>query len=175
MFFFKSKNFWDDFFINYSNLIYSAIRRTFLHYNYQFTNEDIEDCYSSISIKILSQKKQIENNFNEEKSKFTTYLSVLCTNRTIDYLNANKYKYLHVDVKESLLISNDDNLMLDIDKFLESNLLSDREKLVLKLFYMKELSSREISKILNISDNTVRVTKKKAIDKLKEEYNNELS
>ena len=175
MLFFKSKNFWNDFFINYSKLIYSNIRRTFLHYNYQFTNEDIEDCYSSITIKVLSQKQQIENNFNEEKSKFTTYLSVLCTNRTIDYLNANKYKYSHVEDKESLLMFNDENLALDVDKFLESRLLSDREKLVLKLFYMKELNSKEISKILKISDNTVRVTKKKAIDKLRKEYNDELS
>lgn len=173
--FFKSKNFWDNFFVNYSNLIYSNIRRTFLHYNFQFVNEDIEDCYSSITIKILSQKKQIENNYNEEKSKFTTYISVLCTNRTIDYLNANKYKYSHVGEQESLLIANDEGLMLDIDKFLESGVLSDREKLVLKLFYMKELTSKEIANILKISDNTVRVTKKKAIDKLKEEYTDEMS
>ena len=172
---FKVKDFWDNFFINYSNLIYAAIRRAFVHYNYKFVNEDIEDCYSLVAIKILSQKEQIEKNYNDEKSKFSTYLSVLTTNRTIDYLNANKYKYTHVEEKESLLVIKEENLSLDTDKFLESKLLSDREKIVLKLFYMKELSSKEIAKILKISDNTVRVTKKKAIDKLKEQYNGTMS
>ena len=172
---FRKKDFWDSFFENYSKIIYASIRRTFTYYNFSFVSEDIEDCYGSIIVKILSQKESIERNYKQERSKFTTYLSVLCANRTIDYLNANKYKYAHVNENEGLFIADEENISLDIDKFLNADSLSDREKLVLKLFYVKELSSKEIAKVLKISDNTVRVTKKKAIDKLREEFHDAMS
>jgi RNA polymerase sigma factor (sigma-70 family) len=164
----NSKLFWEDFEKNYSKLLYYNIRNTFVYYNFNFLKEDIEDCYQEVFLKILSSKETIFKNYNKNKSLFTTYISTICNNKTRDYLKKIKY---NIDI-DTINVSFEDNSIEDIisvEQILNNNSLTDKEILVIKLYYLKELSSIEISKILNITDSTVRVIKKNALKKIQKD------
>lgn len=165
----SSNEFWESFIKNYSRLLTSIIIKTFNYYNFIFNPEHLSDCNQDIILQIFNKKETIFGNYNSEKSKFTTYLSVIVTRATIDYLNKNKKYYANVELKEkhieeSIIDKEED---ISFEDILKSGKLTDREKLILKMIFIKEMTSKEVGDFLNISESTVRVTKKKAIGKLK--------
>ena len=116
----------------------------------------------------MSSKETIFKNYNKNKSLFTTYISTICNNKTRDYLKKIKY---NIDI-DTINVSFEDNSIEDsisVEQILNNNSLTDKEILVIKLYYLKELSSIEISEILNITDSTVRVIKKNALKKIQKD------
>lgn len=177
----SSNEFWESFIKNYSRLLASIIIKTFNYYNFIFNPEHLSDCNQDIILQIFNKKETIFGNYNSEKSKFTTYLSVIVTRATIDYLNKNKKYYANVELKDSVPPSGESAIGykhieesiidkeedISFEDILKSGKLTDREKLILKMIFIKEMTSKEVGDFLNISESTVRVTKKKAIGKLK--------
>lgn len=180
MFNIKEKFFWSNFENDYSKLFYYLIKNTLSENNvYNYAKEDVEDVYQEILLKIYKNKEKIFNEYNEERSKFSTYLSVISVRVVISYLPKinKKYEQNNYEVLEEKTIEccNEENIFNEdiIEKIFSSNILTEREKLIIKLFYIKELNSKEIRDILDITDSTVRVTKNKAIKKLKEHLTEE--
>jgi len=164
---------WEEFEIEYSRLIHFNIRKIFREYNFNYDKYDIEDCYSEIILKLYKQKKSILEKYNSNESKFSTYLTIICYNKIKDYMSSMKYKYNERSA-EKLEIFNIQSDM-KIDDILQVNeifekCLNEKEILIMKLFYYEELNSNEISEILGVSDSTIRVTKKKILEKIKRMY-----
>jgi len=165
--------FWGNFEKYYSKLIYFNIRKLFNEYNYSFQEVDVEDCYGEVILKIYSNKEKIFGEYNENKSKFSTYLTVICYNKIKDYLSSMKYKYKQTsDDKLDFFNYHSEMNMEDILQVQEifEKILNQEEQLIMKLFYFEELRSYEIGDILGINESTVRVKKKQIIDKIKRSY-----
>lgn len=162
----NKKEYWCNYLNNYTNLIYHIIRSTLNNY----TNDDINEVYQNIYIKVYSNNCNILENFDENKAQFSTYLSIIVRNVSLDYVkNKNKYKIIEFNEEHSFMSFGE---MYDIEGCLEipKELLSTKEELVIRLFYEKELNNVEIGELLNLSDSTVRVMKKNGLDKLKKYY-----
>lgn len=99
-------------------------------------------------------------------SKFSTWVYKIAYNRSLDYLKKRKttlvtetlkdYSVVTAPLEENILdqIENKER-SLEIKKALE--LLHPEERTIVTLYYYDELSSTEISKIVELSSNTVKV------------------
>jgi len=162
----KNKKYWDIFIKKYKKLIYSNIYKTYKSYYSYPTNEEVEDIYQDFFIKIINQECKNLLKFDDKKSALTTFLSVITRNVTID--NLNKKNKIYLFDKELTYI---DNHEMDLE--IPKNIMTDKEEIVLRLFYEKEMNAVEISKFLNLKDSTIRVIKKNALAKIKIYYKGE--
>ena len=107
----------------------------------------------------------------EKLEKFTAYdsfggwLRIITNNTAIDYLRRTKYVPIVSDTLDSRLVSNvpaDSNETdlvnrLTYEQLLEEfNALSEHAQKVCKLFYLDNMTSKDIGKTLKMSENTVK-------------------
>lgn len=125
---------------------------------------------------------------NVVKAKFSNYIEKVIKNTSINYFKKKKHilntELDIIEIEDVPLSENDNGAIFLLEKDVShSNLeelftnkeyylamkdLTDRQKLVLYLFIIQSLSVKEIAKIVNISENSVKVTKNQAIKKFLE-------
>ncbi|WBW97511.1 RNA polymerase sigma factor [Oceanirhabdus sp. W0125-5] len=104
-------------------------------------------------------------------SDINTYLYRIMINKCREKMRKNWFrKRANIDVNETMIIvDNEENKLIE-KMFLSQNIwkLNQKYKEVIVLFYYNNLSIKEISIILNITENNVKVRLKRAREKLKE-------
>lgn len=108
------------------------------------------------------------------KSQASTWIHSIARFRLIAYLRKSKEVLLEDDSMALVLVdesvSAEDEILSSEanDELLQSiSKLSDKHRQVIELVYFKELSVKEVAKVLNISDNTVKTRMFYARNKLK--------
>jgi len=168
---------WNEFVDNYKNLVYSKIYRLLCRYNcYSFANL-IDDIFQDVFIKILNNIHNLR-----EPDKIIPYLNRVIFGTTIDCIRKEiKNKNLIINIEDFETSIPDENKAAD-DIVLEKesvkilnnsiNSLNPKEKLLLELFYYKNNSYKEISKVLNISDGRVGSMMNEIKNKIREYFIN---
>ncbi|TNJ42892.1 sigma-70 family RNA polymerase sigma factor [Tamlana fucoidanivorans] len=118
------------------------------------------------------------------KSKFSTWLYAFTYNHCVNYVTRNSAKKIE---KQSVQIEDIKNLSLTdqkeefsflamrVDKLkLALELISPEEKMILLLKYQDLLSIKEIESVLGIGESAVKMRIKRAKDKLKTVYNDNI-
>lgn len=143
-----------------------------MRYARKFLNitEDIEDVVQEVFIKAYQNIKS----FNPEK-KFSSWLYRIAHNEFVNAFKKHKrrkvFSFFELDILLPYSVV-DDNQDIDrekmrqmIDKYLDKLELKYREPVI--LYYLEELSYKEISDILHIPISTVGIRLKRAKEKLK--------
>ncbi len=142
-------------------IIQAVVARTLSRYG-RFEESEVEDLIQDIFCKLLDNDHKLLRNYDSAKASLSTYLGTIAKNQTIDYL---RKKRNFVPFSEQLSTEEQER-ELDLPK----RLLSPREELILKLFFEKEMDTKEIAHFLHITPQTVRSMKHKAIQKLRSYY-----
>ena len=133
-----------------------------------------QDVFLKLFVKLASFKG---------KSKFSTWLYAFTYNHCVNYVTRNtakKFEKQSVDYKAIENLSyheEDDTSFLDmkVDKLkVALELISPEEKMILLLKYQDFLSIKEIESVLGIGESAVKMRIKRAKDKLKTVYTNNL-
>lgn len=133
-----------------------------------------QDVFLKLFVKLASFK---------EKSKFSTWLYAFTYNHCVNYVTRNtakKFEKQSVDYKdiENLSYSDEDDtsfLDMKVDKLkVALEIISPDEKMILLLKYQDFLSIKEIGSALEIGESAVKMRLKRAKDKLKTVYTNNL-
>lgn len=133
-----------------------------------------QDVFLKLFVKLASFKG---------KSKFSTWLYAFTYNHCVNYVTRNtakKFEKQSVDYKDIENLSyyeEDDTSFLDmkVDKLkVALELISPDEKMILLLKYQDFLSIKEIESVLGIGESAVKMRIKRAKDKLKTVYTNNL-
>jgi RNA polymerase sigma-70 factor (ECF subfamily) len=137
-----------------------AYTSKFLGYHQQ----DIEDVTSEVFIKVYINLAKYN-----PKLQFSSWLYRIAHNEAINYSKKNS-KHLSVDIDKQdwrmgYTIDFDKPRKEDIEKVLQQLNTNDRNLLL--LFYIEELSIREISEILKTTENSVKSRLSQARKKLK--------
>lgn len=169
------KKAWDAFVEKYSQIIKIAIERTLIKYSPGLNKEIVEEVFQSVFLSL------IENNFKKlrqfsGKSKLSTWLFTISINKTIDYLRINtKHSACGDEAVIERTPSRNPSQQEVVEKTEEKKLfeklktdLTGREQFFVELFYMRELSVKEIAKIMYITPNNVYQLKNLVTEKLKE-------
>lgn len=156
----------------YSGLVYNKC------YGFAKGEEEAKDLTQDVFLKLFVKLSSFKG-----KSKFSTWLYAFTYNHCVNYVTRNtakKFEKQSVDYKDIENLSEeeeDDNSFLNmkVDKLQKSlELISPEEKMILLLKYQDFLSIKEIESVLGIGESAVKMRIKRAKDKLKTVYNDNL-
>ena len=134
----------------------------------QLSEEEREDLFQEIFLKLFNNgKKRIK--MWKGKSKFSTYLYMITMNTTLDYLKSAGYnRTKNSENSDDLQIESQNLEFSDMYSLKQAiNILKDSERVVIELYYYKQLKEKEIAVELNKSINTVSSLKYRALKKMK--------
>lgn len=173
---------------DFSNYIYSIIKKKFK--SSRISDEDVEDCFIELIIKIIDNGCRKIRQFRGESS-FKTYLTVVCMNIITDYIRKEVMKserIKHIDdySNGNAIKSIDSENYIDEDpeiqyltkereKFIkkayriiekEINKLAYDERLLISLKLKRDMTYREMDEFLGIENSRYRLSK--AIQKIRD-------
>ncbi len=133
--------------------------------------EDIEDVVQEVFIKVYQNIKS----FNPER-KFSSWLYRIAHNEFVNALKKRKrrkvFSFFELDILLPYPVAKNDSQDIDlkgirqaIDKYLDKLEIKYREPII--LYYLEELSYKEIAGILHIPISTVGIRLKRGREKLK--------
>ena len=127
--------------------------------------EDVKDVIQETLLLSFKNIKKLKDN-----TKFDAWIITILLNTCKKYYKSRK-NIIHVPIEEnSEVIDHQDDyeqLNSNIDFFKYLNLLSDdTDKEIFILFYSNDYTTRQISEILNINENTVKTKLKRSRNKV---------
>lgn len=148
----------------YSETLYWHVRRIVL------VHEDANDVVQEVFIKAWQNLHSFRGD-----SKIITWLYRIATNESLSHLRKNKSKYT-VDIDnpdlgiEQLLTSDDyfdgDEAVMKLQKAILT--LPERQRLVFLMRYYDDLKYKEIAKILDLTEGSLKATYHHALQKIEE-------
>jgi len=134
-----------------------------------------DDIYDALQDALLSMYQNYDT--LKDKKLFSTWGTRIVINKCYDFLRKKRNNVIDFDeiTEKNIEVSHYD--IYDIDKYgikkaIEEN-LSEEQKLVIILFYYDDYSLKEISRILEIPEGTVKSRLSKAREILKEKLEKE--
>lgn len=152
---------------SFNELIISVQKEMYLIAKTRLKNDD--DIADAIQETILACYKNIHK--LKKNEFFKTWLIRILINECNKIYKKRKKNNISYEEKEvENYISNDDKSFENISFDIFIRKLREDEKLILTLYYYSEYSTKEISKILKINENTIRSKISRAKNKLKNQY-----
>ncbi|MCL2322162.1 MAG: sigma-70 family RNA polymerase sigma factor [Oscillospiraceae bacterium] len=145
---------------NYIGLVYTIV----VNSSYNFASkEDIEECVSDVIFDVYKNKL----NLDLEKGSIKSYISVIAKRRAVDLLRKiNKHNNIPLD--DSIELQGEtvnDEVKSDLISGIKELGEPDSEIIIRKYYFGQ--STKEISKILKIKENTIDKKVSRGFDKLK--------
>lgn len=155
----------------YSGLVYNKC------YGFSRDEDEAKDLTQDVFLKLFVKLASFKG-----KSKFSTWLYAFTYNHCVNYVTRNtakKFEKQSVDYKDIENLSEDEDdtsfLSMKVDKLkVALELISPEEKMILLLKYQDFLSIKEIESALGIGESAVKMRIKRAKDKLRTVYNDNL-
>lgn len=147
-------------------IISSMERKLYIIAKSRISNE--EDVKDVIQETIYQSYKNIKN--LKDVSKFDTWIiRILINNCKQFYRKKKNITYsIYEDNLENELYSNNEYSKADnkIDFFTLLNLLDETERLIFTLFYSEDYTTKQISELLKLNENTIKSKIKRAREKI---------
>lgn len=153
----------------YAGLVYNKC------YGFARDEDEAKDLTQDVFLKLFIKLASFKG-----KSKFPTWLYAFTYNHCVNYVTRNtakKFEKQSVDYKDIENLSEEEEndksfLNMKVDKLkISLELISPEEKMILLLKYQDNLSIKEIESVLGIGESAVKMRIKRAKDKLKTVYN----
>lgn len=159
---------WNGFVERFSRLVLWAIREKLKYTNFHYAQQDVEDIFQNVFC-LLWEKGKLQQIRNREK--VSGWLAMVAANCALNYFRNKKEE---VGREELLLEKAQSGDCTVADTFDEvCNLLSPRERIILKLNYLYDKTHQEIGQILKMPTNTVSSLIKRTKERLKEKLEKE--
>ncbi len=163
-----NKKAWDLFVEQISPLLLHIIKKTLLHYNQ--STDDISDFLQDIFIHFYKDNFHVLKLYDPQHSQFSTWCGVIARNKVIDRLRKKSISTIPLDdehKKQPVVVPVNPSEKIEIPL----ELLSNRQRLVIRLIYEKDMDVSDVADMLSISPQTVRSLRHKALTKLREHFN----
>ena len=148
------------------NRIYNAYYKLLLHvaFDYLHSKNDAEDVIQDVFMKLYESRKQFND---DEHLKY--WLIKVTNNKCIDHLRHIKNKEMLISNDNIDILNNQDNKEDSLQRRVQEAIdkLNINDKTIIVLYYYNDLSLKEISKVLSISEANVKKRISRARIKLK--------
>ncbi len=159
---------WEIFISGTAGLVVSAIKRT-IGSGQAPADLEIDDLAQSVYVKLIRNDFKLLRSYDPDKAALSTWLTLVTRSTTIDAMRRKKIKFsLLEDMTEAMPHKEPSRPLLDMPL----QLLTGRQKLVLSLLFEDEKSVPEAALILDVSEQTIRSTKHKALERLRKHFGN---
>lgn len=154
---------WDRFCTLYAPVIQGAARRALGRTD----PSDVQDASQETFIRLCRDDYKLLRQFDPKRAKLTTWVAVIAHSAAIDWIRRKRPTTPLDEVGERHLAVEDRHVERII---IPDGLLTERQALILKLLYDREMDVGEISKLLQIDAQTVRSTHHKALNRLRAHF-----
>ena len=172
----KDEKAWKYFLKSYDRCIYGTILNLLGKFSIH-ESEIADDIFASMIEKLLRDDCAALRKFRWN-SKLSTWLVSVARNRTYDYLRGLKRKpnvSLDAPIDEDSKMEDILSDGLDLDHDMEVRLtvgealdmVPDRDRLILKMYYIEGMREKEIAELLNLSVDAVSARKSRALKRLR--------
>ncbi len=176
----EDKAAWEAFVRRYSKLIWNTIHKTFHTYSFRYSNEDTEDMYSSAFLSLIENDfKKLRQFRRENACTVSTYLTIITSRMTIDYMRKDKGRFMIEPIREDGEVwekvpdgkFRPDELVekKQVDESLKRTIdsLSPKDGMIYDLLYNKGISPEDAAKTLGLTVSAVYTRKHRIIEKIK--------
>ena len=162
---------WDTFVDRYAPVILSAVRHTIRTYSPAMARQMSEDIAQNVFLKLINRDFRLLRTYDPSRASLATWLTIITRSTTIDYLRRKRLSTIPLDQAPPVEVSSaDPENTSSATQDLPTGLLTARQRLILQLLFDRQMSPDDISRILGISPQTVRSSKHKAIQRLREHF-----
>jgi len=150
----------------YGGLVWAGVRRV----RRGESEQDIEDAAQDVFVRLLKDNGRLLRSFDPNRASMSTWLTLVSRSTAIDRARklgrtvgrATELNDRTLEAPEAPLELGD----LD-DSTIPLGVLTDRQRLVLHLLYQDEQPVDVVAQMLQVSEQTVRSTKHKALERLR--------
>ncbi len=155
-----------DFVSAYGGLVWAGVRRVLRGQ----PEQDIEDAAQDVFVRLLKDDGRLLRSFDPNRASMSTWLTLVSRSTAIDRARklgrtvgrATELNDRTLEAPEAPLESGDLQ-----DSAIPLGVLTDRQRLVLHLLYQDEQPVDVVAQLLQVSEQTVRSTKHKALERLR--------
>jgi RNA polymerase sigma-70 factor (ECF subfamily) len=160
---------WSEFVDNFSGAIFGAVVNTLRKAGYG--PDESTDVAQDVFVRLCKDNHRLLKQFDPDRASLKTWLGVVASSTTIDHLRRLRGHALSIDdMPEDFAVTEPrpvERITVPV------GLLSDRQALILKLLYEKDMDAADVADMLGIDSQTVRSTHHKALVKLRKYFGRE--
>jgi RNA polymerase sigma-70 factor (ECF subfamily) len=157
---------WSEFVARFSSAIFGAVINTLRKAG--FNTDDGVDIAQDVYVRLCKDNCHLLRQFDPQRASLRTWLGVVSSSTAIDYLRRNKRQGLPLESVPEELYQVEPKTPEQVK--IPPGLLSERQALVLRLLYDRDLDAAEVAAMLGIDSQTVRSTHHKALVKLRKYF-----
>ena len=155
-----------DFVSAYGGLVWAGVRRVLRGQ----PEQDIEDAAQDVFVRLLKDDGRLLRSFDPNRASMSTWLTLVSRSTAIDRARklgrtvgrATELNDRTLEAPEAPMESGDLQ-----DSAIPLGVLTDRQRLVLHLLYQDEQPVDVVAQLLQVTEQTVRSTKHKALERLR--------
>ncbi len=159
---------WNRFVALYARVVYAAVHRRLVTAG---RLDEVEDVAQDVFLKICRENFKLLRNYDRNRAKLTTWLTVIATTTSIDHLRRRSLATTPIDKVPEAALSVEPRIAETVE--IPADLLSARQALIIELLYRREMEVIEVARLLGIEPQTVRSTHHKAMEKLRAHFKEE--
>ena len=156
---------WDQFVARFAPIIYAAIRRAFAAAAWRF--DDSEDVFQDVFLRLSRDNFRLLRNYDPARAVLSTYLTIV--SRSVA-LNAMRRKRLTLEPLEAAGDVAAEAPPPPEPLQFPPDLLTPRQRLIMAMTYEDDLDASEIAAKSHVNPQTVRSTRHKALQRLREYF-----
>ncbi len=157
---------WDGFVERYSPVIYGAVHKCLRKAGRG--GDAAPDVAQDVFLKLCRNNFRVLRQYDPERAKLSTWLTVVATTTTIDHLRRNRDPGLPLDELPEHVIRVEATVRERI--VIPPDLLSKRQLLIMRMLYDRDMDVAEVAETLEVNAQTVRSTRHKALVKLRQYF-----
>jgi RNA polymerase sigma-70 factor (ECF subfamily) len=127
-----------------------------------------EDIAQEVFLRLIREDFRLLRTYDPGKASLQTWLALITRSVTIDHLR--KWSNNEGPIEDADVVAKPSAIESSAAPDIPPDLLTPRQCLVLKLLFERELSVEEVAGLLRIDAQTVRSTKHKALQRLREHF-----
>lgn len=161
---------WEAFLSGTAGLVISAVKRT-IGPGQIPADLEVDDLVQAVYLKLIRNDFKLLRSYDPGKAAVSTWLTLVTRSTTIDALRRKRMKFALLEdmVVATTPEETTPNPLMDIPV----QLLTGRQKLVLSLLFEDERTVPETAAIMGVSEQTIRSTKHKALERLRKHFENQ--
>ena len=162
---------WAAFVERFAPVIHAAVSRTFRARGAQREEAAVEDAAQDVFVRLVRDGFRLLRSFDPARASLVTWLTIVARSAALDHLRKRRLPALSLDETLHDQARPADQVPEELE--LPPGVLTDRQKLVLRLLFEKDLSVAQAASAMNVDEQTVRSTKHKALARLRQHFSQE--
>jgi RNA polymerase sigma-70 factor (ECF subfamily) len=159
---------WDAFVDRYMPVVLSAISRAFSARGLN-DEDEIRDTVQDVFVRLVKDDYQLLRSYDPDRASLPTWLTIVARSKAIDVVRSRQRGPRPVEEDVDRLAAPEAAEPTEIPE-IPPGLLTARQRLILRLLFDENKDVPEIAALLQVTHQTVRSSKHKAVSRLREHF-----